>query len=275
MKSLLKKIRIGIICGPYLLYCYFAWIRPYSSHPDKYPLELRYKRARKLILVILSHLCGDFKVENKPILDTEESKFFVANHVNMLDPLMLVAFSPKPVCFIAKKETEKLPFVGRIIKALGGIFLDRDDPRQAIRVFQIAMKNIQEKTAHVAIFPEGTRNHHPYEHDLKEFHPGSFKIAQRTNTPITPVAIFGTFSLMKSNTLYHRYLVQVSFLDEIPASIFNEKKNPEIAVEVRDLVQQKFVELRDNDVAYYKEKKYKGKTAKWWKDENIVEKYEK
>lgn len=269
MKRFLKRLRIVFLCLPYLLGCYFGWVLRYSKHPEKYPLELRYKRARKLVLYVLKRTKAELKVENPIDFDTEESRFLACNHVSALDPLIMVCLSKKPIRFIAKKETWKLPIAGKVLKAMGALFLDRDDPRQAVRIFQEVHQSLLKKEAHVCIFPEGTRNRKPYENDVLDFHPGSFKIPQRANLPITPLSTFGAFSLLHANDLHRNHLVQISFLKEIDASLVKEKKTVEIAEICRDIVQEEFVKLRKNDLEYYDKKAYKHKPIKWWKELNL------
>ncbi len=269
MKRFLKLFRLIFIAHFYLIYCYFAWILRYAKHPEKYPLELRYRRARKLVLHVIKTSRADLKVNNMMDLDTEESRFFVCNHVSALDPLVLVCLSKKPIRFIAKKETLKLPFAGKVLKALGAWFLDREDPRQAIRIFQDVNQSLQKKEAHICIFPEGTRNRKPYEDDLLDFHPGSFKIPQRAKLAITPLVTFGSFSLMKTNTCHRNYLVQMSFLNEIDAATVKQKKTVELAEICRDIAQKEFLKQRQNDVEYYESKAYKHKPIKWWKELNL------
>ena len=275
MNGFLKKLRICLIGGPYLLWCFFTWIIRYSNHPEKKPLEYRYKKVRKLVSFIIKHCKVEPKIENRPDFSTMEPTLFVVNHVNTLDALMFVTISQKPIVFIAKVEAMKLPFVGRILKCMDALFLDRDDPRQAIRLFQEANKYLQEKKAHICIFPEGTRNRHPYEDPIKEFHPGSFKIAQRAKCQIVPVSVFGAFSLLKDNKLHRRYLVQMNFLETIPATIFVDKKTTDVAKICEDAVSEVFLKQRKDDIAYYQNKLYKGKKEKWWLNPLIVEPYEK
>ena len=274
MKKFLKRTRIGFIGGIYLMWCYFTWIVPYSNHPEKYPLEKRYKKARKLVTFIMKNLKAEVRLTNRPVMDNDP-KLFVCNHVDMFDPLFLVAFSPKPICFISKIENEKVPFVGRILKAMGALFIDRNDPRQAIRIFQQAQKIIEDNAAHICIFPEGTRNRHPYEKEPIEFHPGSFKIAQRGKIPVIPVSVFGTDGLLNNDLLHRHYLVQYRFFDKIDPSYFASKKTTDLAEDCHKIIVEEFLKQRETDRAYYANKEYKGKKPKWWKDPAIIEDYEK
>ena len=266
MKKLLKCLLIGIKCAWYLIGCYFAWILAYSNHPEKYPLEMRYRKVRKLVIFILKHARVDLRLSNLIELNTEESLFLVSNHMSALDPLFLVALSEKPIRFVSKIENRKLPFAGRILMAMDSFFLDRDDPRQAILIFREAYETIQNKTAHICIYPEGTRNRHPYEQDLGEFHPGSFKIPVKRKLDIYPVAIFGTQAIFGNDDFDHKHLIQVSFLDKLNAEEVALMKTTDLADQLHNTMNKAFLDLRAKNIEYRSKKEYKGKLHPWWKE---------
>ena len=266
MKKFWKRFLLVIQCIWYLLFCYFAWVIRYSSHPERYPLEIRYAKTRKLVLFILKHTRMDLAVENKPEFDTKESKFFCANHVSALDPLLLVAMSKKPIRFIAKIETRIIPVAGRILRAMDALFLDRDDPRQAIRIFQDAYRSIDSGEAHICIFPEGTRNRDPYHQEVAPFHPGSFKIATKKKMSVTPIVLFGTTDLLGTNQFSHLEYVQVSFLDTLDSAYVSSKRTVELSEEIHALVSPRFIQLREENEAYYAKKKYAKKKCRWWEE---------
>lgn len=265
MRKFLKTLRIVLLVGWYLLGCFFAWIIRYSNHPEKYPLEKRYARTRKLVLFVMRHVRMDLKWNNLLDLNGEKALFFAANHVSALDPLILICLSKKPVRFIAKKETRKLPFAGRVLRAIGCFFLDREDPRQAIGIFKEAQKTLLEGSAHICIFPEGTRNRKPYEQDIGEFHPGSFKIPQRIKCAVYPIALFGTFDLLGTGAK-PRHLVEISFLEEIPYEQFAKERTNAIAELTYKAISECFKEERARNIEYKEQKLNKKKQPKWWKE---------
>ena len=36
-----------------VVYAYFAWMIKYSKHKEKYPIEVRYNKVRKIVLEVL------------------------------------------------------------------------------------------------------------------------------------------------------------------------------------------------------------------------------
>ena len=122
--------------GPMILWNYFSWILPYSRHPEKYPLEVRYNRVRKLVLKLLKRLNVVIHAENEYLINDGKVKMFTPNHQSLMDPLFIVALSEKPITFIAKIEVKKQPFVGRVMRILEGELFDRDDLRQQLTVLK-------------------------------------------------------------------------------------------------------------------------------------------
>ncbi len=125
-----KYIRLILVCGPRIVWSYFAWMIKYARHPERYPLEKRYNRIRDLILYVFRHFHVHVHVQDEEIFLKEERPFVLyANHYSDFDPLLLVAISKKPITFVAKKETLKFPFIGKVVKLLEGVTFDRADFR--------------------------------------------------------------------------------------------------------------------------------------------------
>ena len=125
--SMLKYPRVLFFCGFRLLWDYTFYLWRYARHPERTSIEARYARVRKLIHYILDHFRIDWKVEGIENLQALEKNnqcyLLVANHVSDLDPLAIVYLSEKPISFVAKKETRKMPFIGTAVKALDGYFM--------------------------------------------------------------------------------------------------------------------------------------------------------
>ena len=210
----MKKYFI-VICKilPYLIYSYFSWILPYSRHPEKYDVELRFKKAQILIRKVLIAFRTTFNEINFDKFNSEgrkdQSRFIVCNHISDCDPLLFIALSNKPVTFVAKKETRKFLFVGRIIRALGGEFLDRSDLKQELRVFiNIRKRMISEPNVDWVIFPEGTRNKTDIL-NVQEFKNGAFKYAMKAEAPIYIFSILGSQRILDIKCKNKYYPVQI------------------------------------------------------------------
>jgi 1-acyl-sn-glycerol-3-phosphate acyltransferase len=210
----------------------------YSRHPQKYPLEKRYNRLRKLTIFVFRHMHVDFKLKNIEYVNSQKGVFvIVSNHLSDLDPLALIALCEKPITFVAKQEVYHFPFIGRCVRMLEGVFLNRNDLRQEIRVMQQATDLLKRGYISVVIFPEGTRNKNPLD-PVMDFKPGSLKIAYRANVPIIPLALYGTFRPLKAYLHLKKYPVSMHFFDVINPDEYQSIQTTELAPRLRDLIQK-------------------------------------
>jgi len=120
---------------------------------------------------------------------------FVSNHGSIFDIALLLAYAGRPFGFIAKKELIFVPFLNIWIYMLGGLFIDRKNPRKAMKTMNLGITRIKKGGAMI-IFPEGHRSH---DDNLLPFHPGSFKLATQSGAVITPVALKNTREIFEKN----------------------------------------------------------------------------
>jgi 1-acyl-sn-glycerol-3-phosphate acyltransferase len=111
----------------------------------------------------------------------------VANHQSVVDIPMLLSAFPRPVRFLAKRELGEIPLLGKAMTAAGNLFIDREDPRDAVRLLREAGARLHDGGL-VVVFPEGTRSE---DGSIGEFRPGAFYLAQKSGAPVVPVYIDG------------------------------------------------------------------------------------
>ena len=75
-----------------------------------------------------------------------------ANHVSYLDILVLGTLHPSH--FVAKREIRSWPLFGWISRAAGTLFVDRESPRDAVRVIR-DMREVLAAGIPITLFPEG------------------------------------------------------------------------------------------------------------------------
>ena len=244
--------------APRILATFTFYIWKYARHPEKYPIEVRYNRIRRLIIKIIDTLHVDQKVEgieNLRKLEAKDQRYLaVSNHLDVIDPLMFIYHSEKPLTFVGKKEILKIPFVRTIIKALDGMFLDRNDLRDGIRVIKNTERLIKENICSVVIFPEGTRNKNP-DGDLPEFHGGTFKPAFRIGCPVLPIASFGSQNIIGES--YKRTPYDIAFLPIEYASENDDGNSISFSEKIHDLIASKMYEQRDDIHKFIEEGKNK------------------
>ena len=132
----------------------------------------------------------------------------VVNHQSIVDiPMLLTAF-PRPVGFLAKRELGEIPLFGKAMAAAGNLFIDRDDPRDAVRMLREAGTRLRDGRL-VVVFPEGTRS---VDGSIGEFRPGAFYLAQKSGAPVVPVYIDGGYRALPKGSIRVRpaeFLVRV------------------------------------------------------------------
>jgi len=121
----------------------------------------------------------------------------MANHQSALDISVLLAAIPLSFKFIAKRELFRIPLFGWAIKRAGYISIDRENPREALKAIEAAVKRISDGTT-VLIFPEGTRSK---DGSLLPFMKGAFSLASRAKVPILPIGIRGSYKLYPSGSI--------------------------------------------------------------------------
>lgn len=221
---------------------HYPWIFRYSRHPEKYPLELRYKRVRALVLQFLKILKVDPIAVNMPKLEANQKVYLVGNHVSFFDPIVMIALSDQPITFVSKIETRKFIFVGRIVRIIDGVFIERGNLKQEIKMMQEIKQSLMTKNISWAIFPEGTRNK-IYDAPMGDFKAGSFKLPLSTNVPILPVAIWGSQTVLPTKIHWKRYPIYVHYLPLIHPQEFSGNTQ-ELAASTKNLIQEEVNKLR-------------------------------
>ena len=94
----------------------------------------------------------------KPIglenVDTSKGYVICSNHIAAKDVIMIGAVYPEPIRFIAKKELFSIPILGKLIKKLGAIKLDRGGADVSAIKHSV---NLAKSGYNIAIFPQGHR----------------------------------------------------------------------------------------------------------------------
>ncbi len=137
-----------------------------------------------------------FKITGIEHIDPKRNYLFVANHKSLLDSPVLVTLSKQPLSFVSKKEMLKTPIFNGWMHLLYCLFLDRDNNREGLKTILQGIENMK-LGDNLAIFPQGTRSKGE---EFLPFKAGSFKLASKSNSPILPIAIFGTDNILENNT---------------------------------------------------------------------------
>lgn len=220
-----------------LIFSYFFDIKIKNRHKEKYPIDVRYYKARKLLKRVPKVLDADFHVEGLENLPKDQNYCLFSNHISMIDPVIYVSILDKPLAIVAKKELTKAPFVPTILGFMDGEFLDRDDLKESLKVMMRVQDDLSEKKHNWLIFPEGKRNK-DIKQVLLDFHHGTFRPSYKSNTPIVPCVIYGTKEILSTKYHLKRYPIYVKFLKPLYYEDYKDLDTASIAKLVQSEVQQ-------------------------------------
>jgi 1-acyl-sn-glycerol-3-phosphate acyltransferase len=127
----------------------------------------------------------------------------VSNHISLLDPPILGAFTPFSLHYMAKSELFKNALFRALIEAHNAFPVKRIGfDRQ---VFKITQKLLSENQR-ILLFPEGTRQKDGV---LAKGRHGTAKIALDNNVPVMPVCLSGVNHLRR--LIFRKQHIQISY----------------------------------------------------------------
>lgn len=228
--KILQYIKAILICGFPILFYHIFYMCRYARHPEKYPIEKRYAVVRKEIRFVFKRFHVDYQIQNYEMFSKLDEKcLIISNHFSLFDPIALIAYSEKPLTFVCKKETMKMPFVGKVAKAIECFPLDRQNLMNQIDQIRNVVSYLKDNTKpSVLIYIEGTRNKNPALPCL-EFHPGTLKIAQMAGVPLLCGATFGSFRILDKKSHIKRYPYFFKFFKKLSGGEAKSYKTTELA----------------------------------------------
>ncbi|MDP2730001.1 MAG: lysophospholipid acyltransferase family protein [Dehalococcoidales bacterium] len=140
----------------------------------------------KLMLRTILRLLFRWRIQGKESIPGQGPLLVVANHVNLIDPVLLGAGFDRRLIFMAKKELFRFRLIGYFLNWLGAFSVHRG---QVDREALFQAENVLNEGQALFIFPEGRRSHNGR---LQIGYPGSARIALHNNVPVLPVGIIGT-----------------------------------------------------------------------------------
>jgi len=186
-----------------------------------------YKIIIHVVRFLLKILWG-YKVEGKEKIP-EGSFIVVANHVSILDPIVIGAVFDKRLFYLAKKELFKSKIFNPFLRWLGAIDVDRQDFK--FETWKKIKKLIKENEI-LVIFPEGTRNENP-EKGLLEIKDGASTLALIHGLPILPIGIKGTEKIWRRRKKFPQLGGNITI--KIGEPIFVIKNNKPTKEEIKNL----------------------------------------
>jgi 1-acyl-sn-glycerol-3-phosphate acyltransferase len=136
----------------------------------------------------------DLRAEGIETIDPSQRYILVSNHHSYYDIPCILAAIPQPIRFMAKISLFKIPIFGWGLGRAGFIPIDRKNRRTAVKSFDLAVERIRKGNT-IVVFPEEGRSR---ERAMLPFQRGGFLLALRSELPILPIAIDGTYDVYRA-----------------------------------------------------------------------------
>jgi 1-acyl-sn-glycerol-3-phosphate acyltransferase len=131
--------------------------------------------------------------EGMETLDRGRRYILIANHYSYFDIPCILAAIPQPIRFMAKVSLFKIPIFGWALARAGFIPIDRKNRRTAVKSFDLAGERIRRGNT-IVVFPEEGRTR---TREMRAFQRGAFLLAIKSQLPIVPLAIDGTYDVLR------------------------------------------------------------------------------
>lgn len=137
-------------------------------------------------------------IEGEENIATNEAVLYIGNHKSNFDSLLIYLLVKKPTGVIAKIELKQVPFIAMWIETLHGFLMDRKDIKQSFKIIIKSIENIKNGIS-MWIFAEGTRCKDKDPLSILPFKEGSFKVSEKTNCKIVPIAILNSNEIFENH----------------------------------------------------------------------------
>jgi len=138
------------------------------------------------------------RVEGLEHVPAGESCIFLANHVSLLDPPVLLPAIPGMTSVFLKQSLMKIPLLGTAMRMGRFVPVSRGHNREEARRSVAIAAGVLRDGLHITMFPEGTRSP---DGRLLPFKKGGFYLAASTGAAMVPIVIRGTAAMMPKGSL--------------------------------------------------------------------------
>lgn len=197
LRHLLSRLRSYLLWDP-LIWVYTIILGALSLICSLFDRsgQLQHGFARLWSRVILGTIGAKVQVEGLERIDTSKAQVYVVNHLSALDIPVLYLHLPFQFRILAKKELFHYPFMGWHLRRSGQIPVVLGSPKESIRSLTQAVAALKNNMS-LVIFPEGGRSP---DGQLQVFMGGAFFAAIRAQVDVVPIALVGTYEMLKMNT---------------------------------------------------------------------------
>ena len=169
-----------------------------------------------------------------PKVDPERPYIFAQNHTNHFDHVMLYNATPHFKQGLELASHFEIPFYGWFMKARGTVPVRKGEKGQTVGLTEQIAAEIDAGRS-ILSFPEGSRTRTGR---VRDFRKGMFYIARDLGVPVVPVAVTGTFDLMRPGSWIIRPGNDITVFVEEPVETAgaSDDEIPALAKRCRDAV---------------------------------------
>ena len=160
--------------------------------------------SQRIVLALLRPLFKIFiswEVKGRGNIPPAGPFILVANHVHVLDPVLLALSFPRWINFLAKEELFHYPFLRRIVRWAQASPIRRKGTIKDNREILKQAKSILSRGLVLGMFPEGRRSRQA---KLSHAKPGAAVLASQMNVSLLPVGVIGTGEYKGMGWLWRR-----------------------------------------------------------------------
>ena len=178
MLILLRLVRKLIGWIDFIAFTALLWLLSWLPWPGTHPVAWMFRAWCRAFVRALDI---DLRVHQKNLRRLPERYILIANHPSAFEDIGIPAVFD--VVSLAKRQVQDWFIVGRITKAAGTLYVDRDDPASRHEAIDVMVEAVN-AGRNIALYPEGgCKGRRLY----TEFKSGAFEVSIRTGVPIVPV----------------------------------------------------------------------------------------
>ena len=228
---------VGSFLGLIILTFIVVWIMSevVDLNVPQERMDPLYRKVMYLVVdFVVTFMRINVRTEGLEKTPKEGRYLLVCNHLNDVDPAVLMKFFPQQeLAFISKRENEQKFILGKFMHRLLCQSINRENDREALKTIINCINIIKEDKASVAVFPEGWVS---MDRKLHPFRPGVFKIAQKANVPIVVCTLRNTYTVLPNMLKLNPSEIELHLVDVIPAEELKGVTTTDIAHRVHKLM---------------------------------------
>jgi 1-acyl-sn-glycerol-3-phosphate acyltransferase len=194
------------------------------------------------------------KIYNAERVPTEGPLILAGNHASFVDPPLIGGSLPRLINYFGRESLFKYPLIGSLFRSWNAVPFDRTGKNP--RGMKVVIDRVRDGAA-IVLFPEGTRT---VDGKLQSGKAGIGMLVVKTEAPVVPVRVFGTFeafgrhiTIPRPHPMAVKYDHPVMFKElRAEAKTCSRNRLKEIYQEVADQIMERISKLeRCQDVSSF------------------------